>query len=218
MASSMIWRNSSGGASCTRAAPMIVATNPMSIRRYGRAKASTRRMTVRPTDGAGAPPWAGIMAWGEMCTATGYGRVGPRRAPDPRGARRRGARLSRRSATRLGHHPEVGRGDATLDAATPDAQRPPDRRAVVMAEGMGFEPMVTRRPQRLSRPPHSSALATFRRRHYRRRLRRPTCRGRAAGLQRRSAKKRASTSAHSSARTPWTHGTSWLRRGSDARL
>ena len=33
-----------------------------------------------------------------------------------------------------------------------------------LAEGMGFEPMVTRRPQRLSRPPHSSALATFRRR------------------------------------------------------
>jgi hypothetical protein len=31
-----------------------------------------------------------------------------------------------------------------------------------VAEGMGFEPMVTRRPQRLSRPPHSSALATFR--------------------------------------------------------
>ena len=34
------------------------------------------------------------------------------------------------------------------------------------AEGMGFEPMVTRRPQRLSRPPHSSALATFRGRRY----------------------------------------------------
>ena len=33
-----------------------------------------------------------------------------------------------------------------------------------LAEGEGFEPSVTRRPQRLSRPPHSSALATFRRR------------------------------------------------------
>lgn len=32
----------------------------------------------------------------------------------------------------------------------------------VSAEGKGFEPLVTRRPQRLSRPPHSSALATFR--------------------------------------------------------
>jgi hypothetical protein len=36
-----------------------------------------------------------------------------------------------------------------------------------MAESVGFEPTVTRRPQRLSRPPHSSALATLRRRHYR---------------------------------------------------
>ena len=32
----------------------------------------------------------------------------------------------------------------------------------LLAEGEGFEPSVTRRPQRLSRPPHSSALATFR--------------------------------------------------------
>jgi hypothetical protein len=40
----------------------------------------------------------------------------------------------------------------------------PDQRA----EGVGFEPTVTRRPQRLSRPPHSSALATFRRRRYQR--------------------------------------------------
>ena len=36
----------------------------------------------------------------------------------------------------------------------------------LVAEGVGFEPTVTRRPQRLSRPPHSSALATFRRRGY----------------------------------------------------
>ena len=34
---------------------------------------------------------------------------------------------------------------------------------VLVAESEGFEPSVTRRPQRLSRPPHSSALATFRR-------------------------------------------------------
>jgi site-specific DNA recombinase len=34
----------------------------------------------------------------------------------------------------------------------------------LLAEGEGFEPSVTRRLQRLSRPPHSSALATFRRR------------------------------------------------------
>ena len=32
----------------------------------------------------------------------------------------------------------------------------------LLAEGEGFEPSVTRRLQRLSRPPHSSALATFR--------------------------------------------------------
>ena len=42
-------------------------------------------------------------------------------------------------------------------------QKPYLIRAFV-AEGKGFEPLVTRRPQRLSRPPHSSALATFRRR------------------------------------------------------
>ena len=35
----------------------------------------------------------------------------------------------------------------------------------LVAESEGFEPSVTRRPQRLSRPPHSSALATFRLRH-----------------------------------------------------
>ncbi len=34
----------------------------------------------------------------------------------------------------------------------------------IAAEGVGFEPTVTRGPQRLSRPPHSSALATLRRR------------------------------------------------------
>src|SRR5688572_16345004 len=32
-----------------------------------------------------------------------------------------------------------------------------------MAEGVGFEPTEARRPQRLSRPSHSSALASFRR-------------------------------------------------------
>ena len=42
-----------------------------------------------------------------------------------------------------------------------------------LAEGVGFEPTVTRRPQRLSRPSHSSALATFRRRCYRAAGRRP---------------------------------------------
>lgn len=39
------------------------------------------------------------------------------------------------------------------------------RAPVLVAESEGFEPSVTRRPQRLSRPPHSSALATFRLRH-----------------------------------------------------
>ena len=34
------------------------------------------------------------------------------------------------------------------------------------AESVGFEPTVSRNPQRLSRPPHSSALATLRRRPY----------------------------------------------------
>jgi len=33
----------------------------------------------------------------------------------------------------------------------------------LVAEAVGFEPTVTRRPQRLSRPSHSSALARFRR-------------------------------------------------------
>src|SRR5690554_6065781 len=32
-----------------------------------------------------------------------------------------------------------------------------------MAEGVGFEPTEARRPQRLSRPSHSSTLASFRR-------------------------------------------------------
>ena len=34
----------------------------------------------------------------------------------------------------------------------------------LLAEGVGFEPTETRRPQRLSRPSHSSTLASFRRR------------------------------------------------------
>jgi hypothetical protein len=35
-------------------------------------------------------------------------------------------------------------------------------RVTSMAEGKGFEPLESRNPQRLSRPSHSSALATFR--------------------------------------------------------
>src|SRR5918993_4483622 len=41
-------------------------------------------------------------------------------------------------------------------------------RQLVVAEGVGFEPTETRRPQRLSRPSHSSALAAFRPAGYRR--------------------------------------------------
>ena len=48
----------------------------------------------------------------------------------------------------------------------PDERRQACTRRVsnltLLAEGEGFEPSVTRRLQRLSRPPHSSALATFR--------------------------------------------------------
>ena len=42
---------------------------------------------------------------------------------------------------------------------------PQERPAVAdsLAEGVGFEPTEARRPQRLSRPSHSSALASFRR-------------------------------------------------------
>ena len=32
----------------------------------------------------------------------------------------------------------------------------------ILAEGVGFEPTVTRKPQRFSRPSHSSALAPLR--------------------------------------------------------
>ncbi len=46
-----------------------------------------------------------------------------------------------------------------------------------LAEGVGFEPTVTRRPQRFSRPPHSSALATFHSEPYRRLLSRPVSTG-----------------------------------------
>src|SRR4051795_12715113 len=41
-------------------------------------------------------------------------------------------------------------------AVTPATTKP------LLAEGVGFEPTEARRPQRLSRPSHSSALASFR--------------------------------------------------------
>ena len=86
---------------------------------------------------------------------------------------------------------------------------------VELAESMGFEPMVTRRPQRLSRPPHSSALATLRCRGYRR----PSGSPAGPALEsRRSEKNSWSSAAHSSARTIGTTPNSWLSRGSAPRL
>jgi hypothetical protein len=80
----------------------------------------------------------------------------------------------------------------------------------LMAEGVGFEPTEARRPQRLSRPSHSSALASFRRARL------------AAGpggpavghLRRRMAKNSTSRAAQRSASTPPTTGMRWLSRGS----
>jgi hypothetical protein len=71
------------------------------------------------------------------------------------------------------------------------------------AEGVGFEPTEARRPQRLSRPSHSSTLASFR-----------------PGIVavRLSAKKASSSAVASSARTPDTTGKLWLSRGSAATL
>jgi site-specific DNA recombinase len=82
-----------------------------------------------------------------------------------------------------------------------------------LAESVGFEPTVTRRPQRLSRPPHSSALATLRRRHYRW-PRAPGETDAATCDQRRTAKKALRSAALSSARTSSVSANSWLRRGS----
>ena len=63
------------------------------------------------------------------------------------------------------HPSERPCGALSRDAPNPAAYlRRRGSNTCILAEGMGFEPMVTRRPQRLSRPPHSSALATFRRR------------------------------------------------------
>ena len=59
-----------------------------------------------------------------------------------------------------GHYP---RGSTTWTRA--DAPPAPHGAPVLVAESEGFEPSVTRRPQRLSRPPHSSALATLRAGH-----------------------------------------------------
>ncbi len=59
-----------------------------------------------------------------------------------------------------GHYP---RGSTAW--TRPDAPPAPCRAPVLVAESEGFEPSVTRRPQRLSRPPHSSALATLRAGH-----------------------------------------------------
>jgi GTP 3',8-cyclase len=53
-------------------------------------------------------------------------------------------------------------GSARQKMKDPLVGGPPGVSLDSAAEGMGFEPMETRRPQRLSRPPHSSALATFR--------------------------------------------------------
>src|SRR5262245_60149268 len=64
-------------------------------------------------------------------------------------------------------------------------------------------------PQRLSRPSHSSALATLRRRPYRT-LRSFRQAGGNLGGYRRVAKKRTRRSAHSSARTPATVSNSWF--------
>ena len=89
-----------------------------------------------------APAWA----------TTGCGRA-PRRATSPGSgagpsACREGARRCRTPAPSGAGCDSLGKRTLTWD---------------LVAEGKGFEPLVTRRPQRLSRPPHSSALATFRR-------------------------------------------------------
>ena len=48
--------------------------------------------------------------------------------------------------------------------SAPERERtPPGGGVSSMAEGVGFEPTVALRPQRFSRPSHSSALATLRR-------------------------------------------------------
>src|SRR5690606_38526306 len=61
------------------------------------------------------------------------------------------------------------------------------------------------RPQRFSRPSHSSALAALRRRRYR------------VG-SRRCEKEDVSSAAASAARTPWVTATSWCSLGSAPRL
>src|SRR2546430_15145552 len=74
------------------------------------------------------------------------------------------------------------------------------------AEREGFEPSEDLHPQRFSRPSHSSALA-------------PLPNGDGQGYRaRREAKNDESWAEHSSARTPATTSTSWLRRGSTHRL
>src|SRR5262245_44951910 len=96
------------------------------------------------------------------------------------------------------------------DAASATGARPWTA-ADLVAEGVGFEPTEGRNPQRLSRPSHSSALASFRA---------GTLEGGGVGPSARSqagrcpAKKSVRSAAHSSARTPCVTGGLWLRRGS----
>src|SRR6476620_10095444 len=81
----------------------------------------------------------------------------------------------------------------------------------LVAEGVGFEPTEGRNPQRLSRPSHSSALASFRAGT----LEAATARSPGqVQLGRRPAKNSVRRAAHSAARTPWVTGGLWLSRGS----
>src|SRR5262245_5978039 len=91
------------------------------------------------------------------------------------------------------------------------------RRPSEVAEGVGFEPTVTQGPQRLSRPPHSSVLATLRGGHYSSAdgvRKAGSSLGPAGAGQRRSAKKSVSSAAPASAATPAVTVNSWFRRGS----
>ena len=77
--------------------------------------------------------------------------------------------------------------------------------SIFVAESVGFEPTVASRPQRFSRPSHSSTLATLRVGRYR-------------STSRRCEKNPCTSPAASSARTPLVTAMSWCSRGSTARL
>ena len=183
----------------TAPAPVPTATGPAAGSRpaahpSGAASAALTRMRCHS---AGISP--GRCRRRAMASEAARAAASDGRAEDPRG----GAALG--SEGEPGEAADRGRAHEPTPVHRPVAHRPSPEGQV--AESVGFEPTVASRPQRFSRPSHSSTLATLRAGRYR---------SASPALRRRRTVRSAAASARR--RTPATTATSWLSRGSAPRL